>query len=108
MNEWGKNANIDELDERGLLDAFSYARMAPSVHNRQPWRFIVDGGKVILVVKKDDFTSEYEKGIDAGIAMLYFGLIIDTTMFDLRWSMGDIDKDYKVPSDYEVIGYCSI
>lgn len=108
MNEWGKNANIDELDERGLLDAFSYARMAPSVLNRQPWRFIVDGGKVILVVKKDDFTSEYEKGIDAGIAMLYFGLIIDTTMFDLRWSMGDIDKDYKVPSDYEVIGYCNI
>ena len=108
MNEWGKNANIDELDERGLLDAFSYARMAPSVLNRQPWRFIVDGGKVILVVKKDDFTSEYEKGIDAGIAMLYFGLIIDTTMFDLKWSIGNTDKDYKVPSDYEVIGYCSI
>jgi hypothetical protein len=29
-------------------------------------------------------------------------------MFDLRWSMGDIDKDYNVPSGYEAIGYCNI
>ena len=64
--------------------------------------------KFILAVKKDDFTSEYEKSIDAGIAMLYFGLIIDTTMFDLKWSIDNINKDYKIPDNYEIIGYCSI
>ena len=50
----------------------------------------------------------YERGIDAGIAMLYFGLIVDTTMFDSKWSVENIDKDYKIPSDYEVVGYCNI
>lgn len=108
MDKWGINTSIDELEERGLLDAFSYARMAPSTLNRQPWRFIIDGGKIILAVKKDDFTSNYERGIDAGIAMLYFGLIIDTTLFDLKWNLDKIDKNYNIPEDYEVIGYCSI
>lgn len=108
MDKWGINTSIDELEERGLLDAFSYARMAPSTLNRQPWRFIIDGGNIILAVKKDDFTSNYERGIDAGIAMLYFGLIIDTTLFDLKWNLDKIDKDYNIPEDYEVIGYCSI
>ena len=40
--------------------------------------------------------------------MLYFGLIVDTTMFDSKWSVENIDKDYKIPNDYEVVGYCNI
>lgn len=108
IDEWGKSSSIDILEERGLLDAFSFARMAPSTLNRQPWRFIIDGGRVILAVRKDEFASEYEGKIDVGIAMLYFGLIIEMTMFDLKWILGKIDKDYNVPSDYEIVGYCNI
>ena len=108
MDEWGNNATVTELEERYLLDAFSYARMAPSSLNRQPWRFIIDGGKVILAVKTDDFSSDYEGSIDTGIAMLYFSLIIDTTMFDLKWYVGSLDKDYKIPADYKMVGYCCI
>lgn len=108
MDEWGKKASVTDLEERYLLDAFSYARMAPSSFNRQPWRFIIDGGKVILALKSDDFSNEYEGSIDTGIAMLYFSLIIDTTMFDLQWHVGSLDKDYKVPSDYKIVGYCNI
>ncbi|WP_422395153.1 nitroreductase family protein [Paraclostridium sordellii] len=48
LDKWGENATIELLEfKRGLLDAFSFARMAPSTLNRQPWRFIIDGGKVI-------------------------------------------------------------
>lgn len=47
MNEWGNVASIEILEERALLDAFHYARLAPSTLNRQPWRFIVDGGTVV-------------------------------------------------------------
>lgn len=108
MNEWGKNISITDLEERGLLDAFNYARMSPSNLNRQPWRFIIDGGNIILAVKKDEFTSDYELSIDTGIVMLYFSLIIDTTMFDLRWNINNLNKDYKIPNDYEIVGYCSM
>lgn len=108
INEWENNASVTELEERFLLDAFTYARMAPSSFNRQPWRFIIDGGKVILAVKKDDFTSRYEGSIDTGIVMLYFNLIIDATIFDLKWHVGNIKKDYKIPENYKIVGYCNI
>ncbi|RDY27344.1 nitroreductase [Romboutsia weinsteinii] len=108
LDEWGNSTSLEVLEERGLLDAFSFATMAPSTLNRQPWRFIVDGGKVVLVVRKDEFASTYEGKIDVGISMLYFGVIIDTTMFDLKWNIGKIDKDYKIPADYEIVGYCNI
>lgn len=59
--------------------------MALSTLNRQLRRFIVDGGNV-----------------------LYLGFIIDTTMFDLNWKVGNLDKEYKIDDDYEIMGYCSI
>ena len=40
--------------------------------------------------------------------MLYFGLIIDSTMFDLKWNVGTPEKAYNIDSDYEIMGYCMI
>ncbi len=95
MNEWGNVASIEILEERALLDAFHYARLAPSTLNRQPWRFIVDGGTVVLAVRKDGHTNLYEEKIDIGIVMLYFATIISATMFDLKWNLGTPDKIIK-------------
>ncbi|MCC0703175.1 nitroreductase family protein [Clostridioides sp. ES-S-0049-02] len=108
MDEWGNNANTNILEERALLDAFHYARLAPSTLNRQPWRFIVDGGVVVLAVRKDGHTNLYEEKIDVGIVMLYFATIISATMFELKWNLGTQDKDYKIPEDYKIVGYCNI
>ncbi|MCC0644554.1 MULTISPECIES: nitroreductase family protein [unclassified Clostridioides] len=108
MDEWGNNANTNILEERALLDAFHYARLAPSTLNRQPWRFIVDGGVVVLAVRKDGHTNLYEEKIDIGIVMLYFATIISATMFELKWNLGTPDKDYKIPEEYKIVGYCNI
>lgn len=108
IDEWGKNIDAETLAERALLDAFNYARMAPSTLNRQPWRFIVDGGKVILAVRNDKYTNTYESKIDAGIVMLFFELIVRTTLFDTSWTLEKTDKKYSIPTDYKYIGYCNI
>lgn len=108
IDEWGKNIDAETLAERALLDAFNYARMAPSTLNRQPWRFIVDGGKVILAVRNDEYTNTYESKIDAGIVMLFFELIVRTTLFDTSWTLEKTDKKYSIPTDYKYIGYCNI
>lgn len=108
MNEWGNHATVSELEERALLEAFSCATLAPSALNRQPWRFIVSNGTVILAVRQDDQSNTYEQKIDAGIVMLYFEAIISETLFKLNWILGNIDKDYKIPNDYSVVGYCNI
>lgn len=108
IKEWGKCADTDDLSSRGLLDAFNYARLAPSTLNRQPWRFILDDGVVVLAIRKDDNVNKYENKIDTGIVMLYFESIIDSTLFDTSWTMGNIGKDYNIPDEYMVVGYCNI
>lgn len=108
IDEWGNSASSEVLEERALLEAFSYARMAPSALNKQPWRFIVDGGKVVLAIDSNNYKGSYINKIDAGIIMLYFGVILDVTMFDSKWGFDDLNKDYKIPENYTVVGYCNI
>ena len=108
MNTWGNSATVDDLDQRALLDAFHYARLAPSTMNRQPWRFILDDHVVVLAVRDDELTDSYEENIDAGVVMLYFEAIVDTTLTDITWTLDKPQKDYKKPSEYVVVGYCTI
>jgi len=106
LNKWGENVDSDELARLGLLEAFFYARLAPSTKNRQPWRFIYDNGTVVLALRKDENVNEYEQKVDTGIVMLYFKLMVDSTLFNLEWKFGKPDKDYEIPSDYEIVAYC--
>ena len=54
----GKGLTMDELAQRGLDDLFYYVRFAPSAYNNQPWRFVVEDGRVILLIQdyKDKVT----------------------------------------------------
>ena len=108
LKAWGNNAKADDLYNRALLDAFHYARLAPSTLNRQPWRFILDDEIVVLAVRDDEHTGTYEEEIDAGIVMLYFEAIADITLTDVTWTLEAPQKDYKIPKEYIAVGYCSI
>lgn len=108
FKEWDNKANLSDLKRMGLLEALHYARMAPSTLNRQPWRFILDDGMLILTIRDDDNTSEYEEKIDSGISMLYFELIVDQTLFDLTWIMGKPKKEYSIPENYKIVSFCKI
>ena len=96
IDKWGHGADASILEERGLLEAFMFSKLAPSTLNQQSWRFLLTGGKVILAIKKEKNTSEYEQRIDAGIIMLFFQLIVSTTLFDLRWNFIFFSYSYRV------------
>jgi nitroreductase len=106
VNEWGNKAEADELNSMGLLDAFHYARLSPSSKNMQPWRFIADSGVIVLAMQSEE--NAYEEKVDTGIVMLYFESIVDSTLYDMTWHMGKPDKEYNIPSDYKIVGYCTI
>jgi nitroreductase len=72
IGQWGNNATADDLSNRGILEGFTYARLAPSTLNRQPWRFIVDDGIIVLALRSDAYVNNYEAKIDTGIIMLFF------------------------------------
>ncbi len=108
LNSWGNNATAHELENRALLNAFHYARLAPSTLNRQPWRFILDDDTVVLAVRDDEHTGAYEEEIDSGIVMLYFEAIVDSTLTDITWKLNPPEKNYNIPEDYVIVGYCNI
>lgn len=106
MNKFGEKADPDVLTNLGLVEAFFYARLSPSTKNRQPWRFIYDGGTIVLTIREDEGINEYEEKIDTGIVMLYFKLIVDSTLFKINWIFGKPEKTYEMPSDYHIVAYC--
>lgn len=109
IKEWGKSASVDDLENRGMAEAFYYMRLAPSWGNRQPWKFIVDGEKVVLAVRNDlNLTSEKVSKIEAGIAMLYFELMVHESGIPGKWTLDKIDKDYRLPDDYFIAGYYTV
>lgn len=108
IDKWGREADVDALMERALYDPMDYARLAPSTLNRQPWRFIIDGSKIILAVRDDVETDEYEEQIDAGIAMLYFEGVIEQSLCSIQWDFAAVDNVYGIPEEYKIVASCEV
>ena len=56
------------------VEGVEAARLAPSALNRQPWRFELEAGAVVLRVDHPRDTHRIPKRLDCGIAMLHFEL----------------------------------
>ncbi len=106
IDNWNNNIDFDDLRRRALYEPMDSARKAPSTLNRQPWRFIIDGGKIILTVREDPETSIYEEHIDAGIAMLYFECVTEQTLCKCHWDLSPVENTYNIPDTYHIIGTC--
>lgn len=105
MGEWGVKVDMDELKQQGIDEVFYYMRLAPSWGNRQPWRFILDGTHIVLIMKSGgEGISEKVEKIEAGIAMLYLELAMAEKGITGQWSFDGEQKKYKMPDDYHVMG----
>lgn len=83
--EMGKNIDLDELENKGLLDLFYYIRFAPSTKNLQPWRFVVEDKKTILYLDKE--VVENYGIMDAGIVMYYFEELAKMINLNTKWNL---------------------
>ena len=81
LKEWGRHADYSILEQRGIAEAFTYLRLAPSTLNHQPWKFIIDDSAMVLTIKDNKDTNIKEEKIDAGIVMLYFYLLLSETIY---------------------------
>lgn len=70
IEKWGNTPSWEELEERGLGKLFYYTRFAPSNQNKQLWKFLDLGNKILLFMKKDD--NEFEIALNGEIASFYF------------------------------------
>jgi nitroreductase len=75
---WGETWSPDDADPP-LMTVLKHARLAPSAHNGQPWRFIVKSGGILLTVVKPSF-------IDAGIVMSHCSIAAAAADYSGKWT----------------------
>lgn len=101
QNKIGEGISDKELENRGLDDLFYYIRFAPSSLNKQPWRFILDKDKLVLLIKYKD--GEEPNLMDAGIVMYYFEELGKAIGLSSKWTL--IEGEEKIGEDnYKFIG----
>jgi hypothetical protein len=66
--------SIDRTWPEWAVAAVETARLAPSAVNRQPWRFRLDDGRLIVAKDRGFETPKVTKRLDCGIAMLHLQL----------------------------------
>ncbi len=98
--------SINELENRGLLDIFHYVRYAPSMLNLQPWRFLIEGNTIKLLLAYKNWDSSLL--VDAGIIMYYFEELVKTLGIINKWELVDeVDhqgknNNYKMVAEYQL------
>ena len=107
LKKWGAAVDAGELQKRGYDQVFYYMRMAPSWGNRQPWRFILDGTKIVLVMERDDRVDDRAEEVESGIAMIYFEVAMHDNGLPGHWNSDDLaDADkYNIPENHFIGGY---
>lgn len=76
---WGESWSTEDADP-SLVTLLKHARLAPSAHNGQPWRFIARPEGLDLAVVSPNF-------IDAGITMSHVSLAAAATEREGHWDL---------------------
>lgn len=71
--------------ESGVRNGLEAARAAPSARNRQPWRFRLEDGSVIIGTDQDEKDPKISRRLDCGIAMLHFELGVRAAGLSGSW-----------------------
>lgn len=84
IDDLNHKASVEELEQRGMDDLFSYLRFAPSSYNSQPWRFVLVDNLVNLYL--EDYKDESNL-VDAGIVMYYFDQLTKDLSINSSWDV---------------------
>lgn len=109
LKKWGQHADVATLESYGLVEAFYYMHLAPSWGNLQPWRFIVDGQRILLAISKENpykenVMDEDLAAVEAGIAMLYFQVAMHDLGLPGKWDLTVEPGTGEVPDNYLIAG----
>lgn len=97
----GKKATLADLENRGLDDLFYYLRYAPSSFNRQPWRFLLEKEKVVLLMESSD--NRESALVDAGVIMYYFVELGKAIGINTKWNI--INSNQSIDGkEYRIVG----
>jgi hypothetical protein len=90
---------------KGLISACC----APSFLNLQPYRFIIKGGKFVLVSIPDSKTTPMDVSLNLGIVMLnFYRTLTQRSGVYTGWVIGAPDTALDLPENGKVVAYFNI
>jgi len=111
FDKWHNYRSPQTNLESNYLKIIEYARLAPSWGNRQPWKFLISNGNILVFCEKNKILVKKEKlnlyRIDCGIVMLYLKLLGEEFGIRGKWILDEsnlcLDK-HNIPDNYEYVG----
>lgn len=107
---WGMEEQISNLDtESTLSQACIAACCAPSFFNIQPYRFIHDIDKMVLVALDNDTTGPEDTCLNLGIVMRHFAAVMErqNSLFE-GWKMEVPEGNFELPENAKAVSYCML
>lgn len=104
--KWGTPSQIDLWPRNSnLYRALIAACCAPTALNRQPFRFIMDGHEIYLIILEDEMTTGENEALNTGIVMHHFAMVM-TRQSGLHgaWNLKPEQKDLGLPEGARVAG----
>ena len=108
--QWGSSL---QTEDAVLLEALECARLAPSLANTQPWRFLITENEVIAIANTRPKYGNVREGKqyyyhDVGIAMSHFFLAAREMGWVGEWHTagfdpGEVAAERAIPDEYEAV-----
>ena len=108
LGTWGNREAVDEyigfFDDM-LWEAFYAASLSPSYLNRQAYGFVIHDGRITLVRRPDEYTTEIDGKLSLGVVLLHFTSVASAWAGKLQWSFGP-EAGRSLPEGYEAVASC--
>lgn len=104
--KWGNPSQIDLWPRNSnLYRALIAACCAPTALNRQPFRFIMDGHQIYLIIMEDEMTTKDNERLNTGIVMHHFAMVMSRQSgLHGSWNLKPEVQDLGLPEGARVAG----
>lgn len=110
LDNWSNTIGVEEyigFYDDLLWEAFYAASLAPSYLNRQPYGFLIQDGRILLVQKPDLYTHGVDAKLNLGVVMLHFAAVASQWAGKAAWEFENLPA-VSLPEGHTVIAACSL
>ena len=104
---WDKKVRWDYVDPN-FDEAMYAASLAPSFLNRQPYKYVLNGSRLVITGIMEKGTTTQDSKLDVGATIFNFYITYSSLVPNCsKWNMGIPDDiwDMNKPDEYDIVGY---